>query len=104
MLSFERIVNEIKKRGGPQIPALFIEIAEITARKKCFLPGGMERTVHRIEQRILKEMEGINTITPKEKVVDLHCGKCFCHFTLTEDNIHRRCGLRGCDGVLHKTS
>lgn len=99
MLSYEQLVREIKQRRGTQVPALFIEVAEHTIRMGCFVPNSVERIVRNIEQKYLKKEK-----SKKDEIRDitLHCGSCLNKFILPENNIHKRCGLNGCKGILHK--
>ena len=106
MLSYEKIVSEIENCKGTQLLGFFNAAVGTAIRNKIFTPGGAAKFVDYIEQRILKESGSGQNVQQhaQPKIITLQCGKCFSRFTLSENSIHRRCGLNGCDGVLHKTS
>ena len=105
MLSFETVVSEIENRKGTQSLGFFNAAVRTAILNGIFVPGGAAKTVENIEQRILKEKSGSGQNVQqhsKAKIITLHCGKCNSRFTLSDSDIHRRCGLNGCEGVLHK--
>lgn len=103
MITYGDIVKIIKKSASTQLVALFCVIVEGCVRRSCFQPGGMNRTIAKIENRIAKEKDK-DVPNPEVglKIVELTCSKCFSSYTLDANCIHRTCGLNGCDGKLHR--
>ena len=103
MLTYLEVVEAIKKSPTTQLVGLFCVVVEECVRKGCFQPGGMNRTIAKIENRIAKEKgEDVPNPEVEPKIVELTCSKCFSSYTLDANYIHRTCGLKGCDGKLHR--
>jgi hypothetical protein len=52
-MDYEDLVKEIKKQGITKLPALLIVVAEQCVKRKCFVPGGMERVISKIANQEL---------------------------------------------------
>ena len=103
MITYEEVVRIVRELPGTQLPAIMIVAIDTCLRKGCFKPGGINRTVKRIENQLAIE-KGDAAPNPEviPKAMKLTCGTCYTVFTLDDNNIHRRCGLNGCKGKLHK--
>ena len=102
-MTYKEIVKAIEKSPTTQLVALFCDVTGECVNRGCFKPGGMTKAVARIENRIAEE-EGKAAPNPEviSEVMKLTCRKCGAIFTLDGNYIHRRCGLNGCEGKLHK--
>jgi len=102
LLDYEKLVRVIKELSMTQLLGLFVTITEECLRKGCFKSGGVSNTIKRIENIIALERGEVEpNLEIKPKIVRLTCSVCNTSFTLDENNIHRRCGLSGCVGILH---
>jgi len=102
MLKFEEIKEAIENAPMTYAPALLTTAAETAIRKGCFIEGGASNAVARIENNLNKDKCEEEKDTNSTRSCVLTCGRCHSAFFLPEENIHRKCGLNGCHGRLHK--
>ena len=94
---FERIVKLINKAPITYLPALLNVIVVRCCKEKCFVRGGLSKTIRIIEDNYYS---GDNEVKPPA-LTKLTCSKCGTIYVLSKNSIHRVCGLRGCVGRLH---
>lgn len=106
-MDYNKMVRFFEKCPSTWVPALFLVSLERCLRVDCFVD--IVEVVIRSKATILKEkseaakQSGEAPVQQsKPKIITLTCGKCNNRFSLTDNSIHRRCGLDGCGGTLHK--